>query len=268
MQHLVHRADPAGQRFQQQEYISEQNQDPFVRSHPVATDRLAQLRELVARSPFYNTKDPVDLQLRHDLMRAKLSGYLESPSIVLNRYPERDRSMPARYGRAIAKFFRGGSGSLEAALVEIDGLIREWPKYPYFHELKGDLLLRSGRPAEALGPLRQALKLTPGAPLISVQLATALVQTRSPDVLGEAEGLLRRAVVRDENSSAHRTLAEIAYRQGKRAEADANIAQAHMLEGNPKQAKIFARRAQAGLRKATPLWIKMDDIVRFKIETE
>ena len=84
------------ERFAQQEYISDAQKDAFARSHPVATDRLARLRELVERSPYYQVKDSADLQLRHDLMRAKLSGYLENPRTVFNRYPERDTSMPAR----------------------------------------------------------------------------------------------------------------------------------------------------------------------------
>ena len=33
--------------FAQQEYVSSTHQDPFVRSHPVAADRIARLRELV-----------------------------------------------------------------------------------------------------------------------------------------------------------------------------------------------------------------------------
>ena len=67
------------ERFKQQEYLSEQYQDPFVRTHPVASARLAQLSAIVAASPYVSQKDPPSLQLRHDLMRAKLSGYLEVP---------------------------------------------------------------------------------------------------------------------------------------------------------------------------------------------
>ena len=73
--------------FAQQEYVSATYQDPFVRSHPVAADRIARLRELVAKSPYVNVKDPPELQLRHDLVRAKISGYLEGPQTVFNRYP-------------------------------------------------------------------------------------------------------------------------------------------------------------------------------------
>ena len=77
------------ERFQQQEYVSDQYKDPFVRSHPVATDRLARLRDLVSSSPYANQLDDPALQLRHDLMRAKLAGYLERPGTVFNLSAER-----------------------------------------------------------------------------------------------------------------------------------------------------------------------------------
>ena len=79
--------------FAQQEYVSSDYQDPFVRSHPVAADRIARLRELVAKSPYVDKKDPPELQLRHDLVRAKISGYLESTQTVFNRYPAKDTQL-------------------------------------------------------------------------------------------------------------------------------------------------------------------------------
>lgn len=255
------------ERFQQQEYISDAHKDAFVRSHPVATDRLARLRQLVERSPYYKKKDPPDLVLRHDLMRAKLSGYLENPRTVFNRYPERDTSMPARYARAIARYFMGGPRAVPDAVAEIEKLIRQKPDYPYFWELKGDLLMRAGKSSEAIPSLRKALNLDPDAPLIQVQLATALQQAGSDKSLAESINLLRQAVVRDTNPGAHRMLASAYYKQGKLPMADAETAQAYFLEGNVKQAQIFAKRAQRKLRKGTPEWLRNDDIINYKPET-
>ena len=168
------------ERFAQQEYISDAHKDAFARSHPLSTDRLARLRTLVESSPYYETADPAQLQLRHDLMRAKLSGYLERPQVVFNRYPPSDKSLPARYARAIARFFQGGEGGLEAALADVDSLLRERPDNPYFWEVKGDLLMRSGKMREAIPPLRQAIKLDPEASLIRVQLASRAAERRQP----------------------------------------------------------------------------------------
>lgn len=255
------------ERFAQQEYVSDAHKDSFVRSHPVATDRLARLRELVEKNPNYSKKDTPELQLRHDLMRAKLSGYLENPRTVFNRYPERDTSLPARYARAIARYFLGGNRAVQDAVAEIDKLIKERPDYAYFWELKGDLLVRSGRHAEAIPALRQALKLDSDAPLIQVELATALQQTGQDGVLAESISLLRKAVIADTNPTAHRLLATAYYKQGKQPLADAETAQAYYLEGNIKQAQIFAKRAQRQLKQGTPEWLRNDDIINYKPET-
>jgi predicted Zn-dependent protease len=255
------------ERFAQQEYISEAYKTAFARSHPLSTNRLARLRKLVNDSPYFNVNDPPQLQLRHDLMRAKLSGYLERPGIVFNRYPESDKSQPARYARAIARFFRGGAGGLKAALAEANSLIRDRPNNPYFWELKGDLLMRSGKMSEAIPSLRQALKLAPSSSLMRVQLAAALQNEKSKTANSESVKLLRRSLVDDKNSRAFRLLANGYYKQGKRPEADAMIAQAYFQEGNLKQAQIFAKRAQSKLRAGTPEWLKNDDILNYKPRT-
>ena len=252
------------ERFQQQEYVSDQYKDPFVRSHPVATDRLARLRNLVESSPYVKATDPPALQLRHDLMRAKLSGYLERPSLVFNRYPAKDTSLPARYARAIATFFQGGSGALESALTQMDALIREQPQNAYFYEVKGDLLMRSGKMQQAIPFMRQALKLAPESSLIRVQLAIALQQSDDPATLNESVTLLRKALIDDQNAQAYRMLAAAYYKQGKGPEADAMTAQAYFLEGNLKQSQIFAKRAQSKLRAGSPEWIKNDDIINYQ----
>lgn len=253
------------ERFAQQEFISAAHQEVFVRSHPVAADRVARLRDLVRASPNYNQKDSPQLQLRHDLMRAKLAGYLDRPGAVFNRYPMTDNSLPARYARAIARFF-GGPGGAQGALADIDGLIRDKPDNPYFHELKGDLLQRSGKVAEAIPYLRQALKMLPDASLIRVQLASALLNTQS-GATAEASELLRKSLTEDQNPRAYRLLANAYGQQQKAPEADAMMAQAVFLEGDLKQAQIFAKRAQRGLQPGTPLWIKNEDIIVFKPQT-
>ncbi len=256
------------ERFAQQEYIGDQNKDPFVRSHPVATDRLAQLRDAVQKNPNYNTKDAPQLQLRHDMMRAKLAGYLMRPAAVFNRYPASDNSMPARYARAIAKFFQGGPNAVEAAVADIDGLLREQPNNPYFHELKGDFYKRSGRNKEAIVALRQAMKLASDANLIRVELAQALLSTNDATVIEEAATMLRRSLVEDQNSSAYRALGDAQYRQNKQPEAEASLAQAAYLEGDIKQAKNYAQRAKRGLTAGSPSALKMDDIIAYKPPVE
>ena len=131
--------------------------DPYMQTHPMPADRVAALETLAKASPYWDRKDPPELQLRHDMMRAKLSGFLERPDTVARRYPAGDHSLPARYARAISTYRHS---DLRQAIAQIDGLIQVQPNNPYFYELKGQALLEGGRPAEAVAPLRQAVQLS------------------------------------------------------------------------------------------------------------
>jgi predicted Zn-dependent protease len=252
------------EEFAKQEYLSAQFQDPYVRSHPMARDRIVQLRTLAEQSPYFATKDSPLLQLRHDLMRAKLVGFLSrgNARIVFNQFPESDRSLPARYARAIARYF---TSDINAALPEVEALIRERPDYPYFHELKGELLLRSGRAKEAVAPYRKALSLVGGqASLIRIDLAKALLQSDDPRGPDEAVELLRKAIVlENDNPDAFQTLANAYYKKGQEPEANLAVAQARFLVGNLPEAKSFAKRAQLKLAKNSPSWLRADDIINF-----
>lgn len=251
------------ERFAQQEYVSEKFQDPFVRSHPVATDRIAQLRNRVTSGAHFNATDLPALQLRHDMMKAKITGYLDRPQIVFNRYPASDNSLPARYARAIA---RNCSGKCTQAMAEVDALLREQPNNPYFWELKGGLQYQQGQYREAIPSLRKALQLAGNEePLMQVSLAQAQLGTEDAALLDDSLNLLRRAVVRDgDNSSAYHQLAKAYYKKGLGPQADLAAAQAHFIEGNVKQAQIFAKRAQTKLQQGSPEWIKSEDIITYK----
>jgi predicted Zn-dependent protease len=254
------------ERFAQQEYISDTYKDPFLRTHPVSSERLAQLRDAVAKSRFADEKDPPQLQLRHDMMRAKISGYLERAQTVFNRYPASDNSLPARYARAIA---HNCSGKCDTAMPEIDALIHEKPDNAYFWQLKGNLYYWSGKYRESISPLRKGLQLAGGnEPLMQTELAQALLATEDSAVVDEALTLLRKAIITDDSYSVcYHQLATAYYRKGQYPQADLAAAQGHFIAGDVKQAQIFAKRAQTKLPRGSPEWIKAEDIINFKSHT-
>ena len=256
------------ERFAGQELFADAHRDAFARTHPVATDRLARLRQLVETSPYYSAKDPPNLQLRHDMVRAKISGYIEPPSVVFNRYRSSDTSMPARYARSIASF-RQGAGGVQTGLQGVDALIGDYPNNPYFWELKGDILHKAGRSREAIGPLRKALQLHNGrATLVRVQLAQAMIQTKDPVLADEAVSLLRKAVQDEpDNATAYNALGQAYYDKGLEPQSALARAQGLFYVGAVKQAQEFAKRAQAGLKAGSPDWVKADDIINYKPQT-
>src|SRR6266566_2649302 len=143
-------------RLADQMLVSSRYIDPYLQSHPLPKERVAALEGVAKTSPYWDRKDPPELQLRHDMMRAKLSGFIERPDTVLRRYPTSDTSLDARYARAILAYRHS---DLHSALAQIDALIQAQPQNPYFYELKGQALLEAGKPAEAIAPLRHAVQL-------------------------------------------------------------------------------------------------------------
>src|SRR5882724_3315844 len=134
-------------RFADDMLVISSRVDPYQQSHPMPRERVAALEELVKTNAYWDKLDPPELQLRHDMMRAKLAGFLERPDTVARRYPSSDTSLPARYARAISAYRFGGGAN---ATAQIDALIQAQPNNPYFHELKGQALLEGARPAEAV----------------------------------------------------------------------------------------------------------------------
>jgi len=250
------------ERFADQQLFSSQNIDPYFQSHPMARDRVSALRAVAKDSPNFDRPDPPALQQRHDLMRAKLSGYLEHRDTVLRRYPRSDNSLPARYARAISDYLHL---DVRKGVKQVEALIKERPNNPYFWELKGQALLESGRPDAAIAPLRQALSLAPKAALIRLMYGQALLATENPAHLDAAIRELTRGLTKEpEASQGFRQLA-IAYgRKNDIPRAELATARAYFAEGDLNQAKQHAARVQKRTSRGSPLWLQADDILSFR----
>jgi predicted Zn-dependent protease len=237
--------------------------DPYMQTHPMPAERVAALETVAKASPYWDRKDPPELQLRHDMMRAKLSGFLERPDTVARRYPAHDHSLPARYARAISTY---RNSDLRQAIVQIDALIQVQPNNPYFYELKGQALLEGGHPSEAIASLRHAVQLSHNNALIEIMLAQALNATGNTKLSEEAVAMLRSALVREpEAPDAYSQLAVAYGRKGDLANADLASAQAAFTRGDIKTARQLAARAKTRLPVGSPAWVRADDIVNVKL---
>ncbi len=238
------------------------NADPYMLSHPMPSERVAALETIARQSPNWDKKDPPELQARHDLMRAKLIGFLDRSDSIARRYPPTDTSLAARYARAIATYRHADLG---AAIAQINGLIQTQPNNPYFHELKGQALLEGGKAAEAIAPLRRAIQLASHPALIQVLLAQALNAIKSAQGAQEAVTLLRTALaVEPESVDGYRQLAMAYGRKGDLAQADLASALAAFMGGDHPTARQLAARAKTRFPIGSPGWVKADDIVSAK----
>ncbi|MCC6790081.1 MAG: M48 family metallopeptidase [Thermomicrobiales bacterium] len=249
-------------RLADQVALSVRGADPYVQTHPLPADRLQTLEFRAGQSPYANQQDPPELQLRHDLVRAKLAGFTLTPAQVGRLYSDGDPSLPARYAWAIATY---RAGSTQSALKRIDGLIAAQPDNAFFRELKGQVLLESGRPAEAVEPLRKAVSLAPSSGLLRILFGQALVATETEANLGEAVKNLTVGLQKSPDMPVGwRFLARAYALKGDLPMAELATAEERFTLGNYKEAVIHATRAQERLKPGSPAWLRAEDIVTYK----
>ncbi len=247
-------------KLQNQEYRLAIPQDnSYSRTHPLTGERIARLEDTYLHSANWNRPpDPV-LEARFQRIKAKLAGFVNEPARTLQLYPESDQSTPALYARAYALH---KSAEPDRAAAEVDKLLKRAPDDPYFLELKGQILLESGRVDDAIPPLRRAVAKAPDEPLIAALLGHALITTETPAHDAEAKKILRAAIVRDnENPFAWYQLGIAYSREGDEPRAALASAERFNLSGMPDAALVNARRAMAGLKNGSPDWLRAQDIV-------
>ncbi len=244
---------------QAQRYGYNQDADTeFNRTHPLSSQRISRLREAYIVDPAWENPDDPDLERRFKRVKAKLYGYLSEPKRTLYKFPVTDGSVPARYARAYA-FHK--NALISEAMAETDALIELDPNDPYFLELRGQVLLESGRPSEALTPLRQATELSGNNPLIASIFGHALIATEDASNHPEAERVLRTAVGRDRrNPFAWYQLGVVYAAKGDIPRARLASAEQQVMTRRYTEALRSAQFAEAGLEEGTPDWIRAQDI--------
>ena len=247
------------ENFRYQEMLSQQRRYAYFRSHPLSSERIDQLRERVDESPHRDAVDS-DADLRRmSMMQAKIMGFLEHPGRVFSRFPMSDTSDEARYARSVA-FFR--TGELDMAVREVDALIEADPENPYYHELKAQFLFESGKAADSIAPIREAVRLKPDAPLFKLALGQALISKGGTENHAEAEDMLEAMLIEENDNAAAWYYLSLAYAgQGKEALAEYASAEQGFALGDYARARSFAERAQADLPRNAPAWRRAGDIV-------
>ena len=282
---------------------SQSDEAGFMRTHPLTGDRISRLEADLRGDPAWGAPDadlvaridvpapssvaaaplpaprgndcaaaPVatdDLERRFQLAKAKLYGYLALPRDTLRAYPTTLTAAPARYARAYAYH---KDARIDQALAESDALVATNPENPYFLELRGQILLESGRPDEALASLRRAVDLSGSEPLIASTFGHALLATEEKANLEEAETVLRASVARDrENPFAWYQLGMVYGARGDIPRARLASAEQLIMSGRPREALQNAEAAGQSLPRGSTDWIRAGDVAlqaRAELERE
>jgi predicted Zn-dependent protease len=265
-------------KLQSQEFryaVPQDDETAFSSTHPMTGDRIANLQADFEKDPAWD-RPPADLvagvgrdgracpayaadtEDRFQRIKGKLYGYLAKPEDTLRHYPVYLTGVPARYARAYAYH---KDARMDEALGEVAALLANAPDDPYFLELKGQVLLESGRPVEALAPLRRATQLTGNNPLIASTFGHALIATEDAAHNDEAEQVLRAALSRDrENPFAWYQLGVVYGAKGDLPRARLASAEQQIMSAQPRAALQNAEFAENALPSGTPDWLRAQDV--------
>ncbi len=246
--------------LQADEPLTGEPTDPWARTHPLTSERIEYLRHEVETSRFSDVPDAPQSIALLKTIQVKLHAFLDDPSKTLRAYPESDRSLDARYARAIAHY---RIPNLEKALSEVDGLIRDFPKNPYYQELKGQMLFENGRVRDAIAPYEEAVRLAPGAPLIRISLSQVYIESGDPALNKRAIAYLEDASrVEDREDLVWRLLATAYGRDNQLGKAALALAEEALANNKKKDAQQQAQRAKQILPHSSPAYQRAEEIQR------
>lgn len=232
----------------------------YSRTHPLTADRIEAVQEAVDKSALRGGPVPPGYDDQFARMRAKLIGFTQ-PETVGRVYPASDTSLPAQYARAIGAYRRNVFAD---ALGRTDALIKAEPRNPYFLELRGQILLETGRLAEARPYYERALALLPGEPQLLIPLAQTKIDRGSDAELRSAIRDLERASVDPETTLpiVWRLLGTAYGKTGDMGKASLALAEDNLARGDLPNARAQVARALQLLPRGSPGWRRAQDLQR------
>jgi len=232
--------------------------DPYLITHPLTTSRIEHVRDHTENSKIPPGQYPKNLEVLHQRMIAKLYGFIKPPESTLQRYPMSNKGVAARLARAIAYYKMPDT---KRAIAEMDSLIAESPKDPFFHELKGQILFETNHPKEALKSYQEAVKLLPNSALILADLAKVELSQNDASLVAPAITHLEKSTELDDtNANTWRQLAGAYGKAGNTGMAALALAEEAILQDNPKQALNSVAQALPLLKEGSPARQRAQDI--------
>ncbi len=245
--------------FRGQEALSISRQDPYAQTHPLSNARIRALKGQIAAYSGRKTATSAELHYWHARMQAKFTGFLGNPAYVMRKLKKGDRSEPATIIRAIALHRQGKA---KAAQQQMNSLISRRPQDPYYHELKGQILLEGRQVTSAVASYKHAVALAPKEPLILAGYGRALLSLKTKSADRTALDVLRRARRMDPRDARMlRDLAVAWAKAGNNGMASLVTAERYALLSRFKDADTNARRAEGLLPRGSTGWLRAQDII-------
>ena len=245
--------------FRGQEALRPGRQDPYARTHPLTSDRLRAVRGYAAAYKSRTRPASAETVYWYNRMSAKLEAFLRNSKSVLRKANAKGNGEIATLRRAVAYHKLPNASK---ALKEMNTLLKLRPRDPYYHELRGQILLESRNAAAAVQSYRNASNLARGEPLILAGLGRALVAVNTKASTSEALRVLNAAHGRDPgNPSMLRDLALAHAKNGQNAMASVATAERYLVIGRFDEAELHSKRAIGALPRGSRGWLRAQDVL-------
>jgi predicted Zn-dependent protease len=245
------------EKLRRKETIYRGQLDPYALTHPLSKERISHIRGALMQSKIPAGSLPAGYALLHERLRAKLIGFLQKPETTLQQFPAGDNSLAARYARAVA-YHR--LSQTDNALVEMASLLKESPKDPFFLELKGQILVESGKPTEALPYYKIAAETLPDSALLKTEYASVLLAQTPPNYTVALPQLKQSSLQDSSNPLTWSLLADCYAANKESGQAALSIAEKELLSDRPLEALLQATIALKELPAASPARLRAEDI--------
>ena len=241
--------------FRGQEHLSGARQDPYVRSHPLSRDRVRVVEGFVAAYGDTRAEDPTTAYW-FARAKGKLTAYQRSARWTLTRAGESGYKDVRLMREAIAHHKQSRT---RKALQAVDQAIALRPTDPFFHDLKGEILMETRNFAAAANVYGRAVRLAPRDGLVLAGYGRALLA--SGNVSAALPALEKSRSIDFRDGSMLRDLSVAYAKSGQTGMAALVTAERYALVGRLDDAGIHAKRATDLLPTGSGSWQRAQDVL-------
>lgn len=239
------------EKINNQMQIDRTDINPLDTTHAFPSDRINLIREKIYSQKSSSISDSKDLISRHNLMRAKIIGYMNLPNIFDSN------SIYFKYQKSI-RLYR--NGKLDNALLILNKLNDEIESI-YFTELMAQIYFEKKQYNKALEYINYAIDHNKKEIQFSLLKAMILLEMEGTNNIQESIYILNNhASGSTQNPQIYWYLSQAYFKIGNIGLADLNIAKYYATTNQKDRATNFAERAKDNLTVYSSEWIQADDI--------
>ena len=175
--------------------LSGRIESPYFRTHPITSERISFFEKKIANSPYSQSSN---LDNKFTRIKAKLKSYLLPSSQIWREYPTSKTDINSEYAQTIAYL---KELKFTDALQKINNLQLKEPNNPFFYEIKGQILMETGKLSEAKDNFAKAYQYLPNSHLMQINYAHAIIENDpTQQDVKQAISLLNKALFKNQNS--------------------------------------------------------------------